>query len=223
MPANFPLGYARELASAEDSTSARPTDFSGRSARRRPRRNCGMMRRALAITEAGMARAMEVLTASKPGQRKEAALVGQDPDVGNSARRNRFRDFARRRIAREHNCRRRRSGVRSARARFRPAHREFAHHPRHFSARCDDRILRRPDANGRARTRQRSAAQALGHGQGGAGAGAEKDKAGRRWDDDSHAQFKDFSPTAVIQRKCAKGRQRRIFPRHRSRSRSRNS
>ncbi len=114
-------GCAREFSArlrertgvAENSGRVRPTDFSGRNAKPNPRRNCKQMRRALAITEKRLARAMEVLTA-RNSAREKTHLVRTHPDLGNSAGGNRFGDLARRRIASEHDRRRRRSGVRSA-------------------------------------------------------------------------------------------------------------
>ena len=69
VPANFPLGYARELAA--NKIRLQPTN--GLFWPEREAKNAEelrLMRRALAITEKGMARAMEVLRASKPKGRK---------------------------------------------------------------------------------------------------------------------------------------------------------
>ena len=41
VPANFPLGFARELEANKIRRSTRRAAFSGRSAKRRPKRNCG--------------------------------------------------------------------------------------------------------------------------------------------------------------------------------------
>lgn len=70
VPANFPLGFAQELAASKIRLRATNGLFW-------PEREAKtddelkMMRRALAITEAGMARGIEVLAASKPGVRKK--------------------------------------------------------------------------------------------------------------------------------------------------------
>src|ERR1700674_3004007 len=75
VPANFPLGYAQELAAHKIRLRATNGLFW-------PEREAKLdeelrqMRRALAITEAGMARAMEVLTASKPGPGKKLSWSG---------------------------------------------------------------------------------------------------------------------------------------------------
>ncbi len=69
VPANFPLGYARELAA--NKIRLQPTN--GLFWPEREAKNAEelrLMRRALAITEKGMARAMEVLRASKPKGKK---------------------------------------------------------------------------------------------------------------------------------------------------------
>ena len=69
VPANFPLGYARELAA--NKIRLQPTNglfWPEREAK--SAEELRLMRRALAITEKGMARAMEVLRASKPKGKK---------------------------------------------------------------------------------------------------------------------------------------------------------
>ena len=66
VPANFPLGFANELAASN--IRLRTTNglfWPGREAK--TEEELKQMRQALAITEAGMARAMEVLGASNPG------------------------------------------------------------------------------------------------------------------------------------------------------------
>ena len=70
--------------------------------------------RACRSPRSGLARAMEVLAASKAGPGRSCRLVGADSDFGNPARRNRLGDPARGRVAGEHDRGRRRSGVRSA-------------------------------------------------------------------------------------------------------------
>ena len=77
VPANFPLGYAQRTGGEQRFGCEPPTDFSGRSEKRKRDEELRLMRRALAITEKGMARAMEVLRASKPGPGKKLSLVGK--------------------------------------------------------------------------------------------------------------------------------------------------
>jgi Xaa-Pro aminopeptidase len=69
VPASFPLGYARELAAAK--VQLRTSDglfWPDRAAK--TDKELELMSRALRITEAGLARAMEVLKASRPGPGK---------------------------------------------------------------------------------------------------------------------------------------------------------
>src|SRR5437588_8942315 len=76
VPANFPLGYAQELAAKKIRLRATNGLFwPEREAK--SDEELRQMRRALAITEAGMARAMEVLMASKPGPRKKLSWSGR--------------------------------------------------------------------------------------------------------------------------------------------------
>jgi Xaa-Pro aminopeptidase len=76
VPANFPLGYAEELATHKIRLRATNGLFW-------PEREAKsddelrLMRRALAITEEGLARAMEVLGASKPGPGKKLSWSGR--------------------------------------------------------------------------------------------------------------------------------------------------
>ena len=76
VPANFPLGYAEELATHKIRLRATNGLFW-------PEREAKsddelqLMRRALAITEKGLARAMEVLAASKPGPGKKLSWSGR--------------------------------------------------------------------------------------------------------------------------------------------------
>jgi Xaa-Pro aminopeptidase len=76
VPANFPLGYAEELATHKIRLRATNGLFW-------PEREAKsddelqLMRRALAITEKGLARAMEVLGASKPGPGKKLSWSGR--------------------------------------------------------------------------------------------------------------------------------------------------
>jgi Xaa-Pro aminopeptidase len=76
VPANFPLGFAQELAAAN--IQLRTTNglfWPEREAK--TDEELKLMRRALQITEAGMARAMEVLKASKPGPAKKLMWSGK--------------------------------------------------------------------------------------------------------------------------------------------------
>ena len=76
VPANFPLGYANELASRK--IRVRPTNglfWPEREAK--SEEELRQMRRALAITEKGLARAMEVLAASKKGPGKKLTWSGR--------------------------------------------------------------------------------------------------------------------------------------------------
>ncbi|MCA1658477.1 MAG: hypothetical protein LC627_04165, partial [Verrucomicrobiaceae bacterium] len=70
VPANFPLGFAQELAASR--IRLRTTNglfWPEREAK--SDEELKLMRRALAITESGLARAMEVLAAAKPGAGKK--------------------------------------------------------------------------------------------------------------------------------------------------------
>ena len=76
VPANFPLGFAQELAASN--IQLRTTNglfWPEREAK--TDEELKLMRRALQITEAGMARAMEVLKASKPGAAKKLMWSGK--------------------------------------------------------------------------------------------------------------------------------------------------
>src|SRR3954468_5208052 len=76
VPANFQLGFAEELAASD--IKLRTTNglfWPEREAKTEA--ELKMMRRALQITEAGMARAMEVLKASKPGAGKKLKWSGK--------------------------------------------------------------------------------------------------------------------------------------------------
>ena len=76
VPANFQLGFARELAA----NKIRLQTTNGLFWPERETKNeaeLRLMRRALSITEAGMARAMEVLHAAKPGRGKKLAWAGR--------------------------------------------------------------------------------------------------------------------------------------------------
>jgi Xaa-Pro aminopeptidase len=76
VPANFPLGFAQELEASK--IKLRTTNglfWPEREAKTED--ELKQMRRALQITEAGMARAIEVLAASKPGAGKKLAWSGK--------------------------------------------------------------------------------------------------------------------------------------------------
>ena len=76
VPANFPLGYANEL--ARQRIRVRPTNGLFWPAREsKSEAELVQMRRALAITESGLARAMEVLKASKIGAGKKLTWGGR--------------------------------------------------------------------------------------------------------------------------------------------------
>ena len=76
VPANFPLGYAEELATQKIRVRATNGLFwPEREAKSED--ELKLMRRALAITEKGLARAMEVLAASKPGRGKKLSWSGR--------------------------------------------------------------------------------------------------------------------------------------------------
>jgi Xaa-Pro aminopeptidase len=76
VPANFPLGYAEELATHKIRVRATNGLFwPEREAKSED--ELRQMRRALAITEKGLARAMEVLAASKPGPGKKLSWSGR--------------------------------------------------------------------------------------------------------------------------------------------------
>jgi Xaa-Pro aminopeptidase len=65
VPASFPLGFAQELAGFWPEREAKTED------------ELKLMRRALQITETGMARGIEVLSASKPGAGKKLSWSGK--------------------------------------------------------------------------------------------------------------------------------------------------
>lgn len=76
VPANFPLGFAQELAASR--INLRTTNglfWPEREAK--SDEELKLMRRALSITESGLARAMEVLSASKPGAGKKLSWSGK--------------------------------------------------------------------------------------------------------------------------------------------------
>lgn len=77
VPQTFPLGLAQELEG--DKIRVQPTKenifFPEREAKTDD--ELKLMRRALSITEAGMARAMEVLAAARPGRGKKLELLGR--------------------------------------------------------------------------------------------------------------------------------------------------
>lgn len=76
VPANFPLSYAEELAIHKIRVRATNGLFwPEREAKSED--ELQLMRRALAITEKGLARAMEVLAASKPGRGKKLSWSGR--------------------------------------------------------------------------------------------------------------------------------------------------
>ncbi len=76
VPANFPLGYAKELATHKIRVRATNGLFwPEREAK--SEEELRQMRRALAITEKGLARAMEVLAASRPGPGKKLSWSGR--------------------------------------------------------------------------------------------------------------------------------------------------
>jgi Xaa-Pro aminopeptidase len=76
VPANFPLGYAEELSTQKIRLRAANGLFwPEREAK--SEEELKLMRRALAITEKGLARAMEVLAASKPGPGKKLSWSGR--------------------------------------------------------------------------------------------------------------------------------------------------
>lgn len=75
VPANFPLGYARELESKK--IRLQPADGLFWPAREaKSESELRLMRKALEITEAGMARGIEVLSRSKPGKREKLEWSG---------------------------------------------------------------------------------------------------------------------------------------------------
>ncbi len=76
VPANFPLGYARELESKK--IRVQPSNglfWPAREAKSEP--ELRLMRKALEITEAGMARGIAVLKRSKPGKGQKLEWSGQ--------------------------------------------------------------------------------------------------------------------------------------------------
>src|ERR1041384_5305007 len=76
VPANFPLGYAEELAA--NKIRVRATDgFFWPEREAKSDQEIEMMGRALRITEAGLKRAIEVLKASRPGSRKRLGWNGK--------------------------------------------------------------------------------------------------------------------------------------------------
>ena len=221
VPANFPLGYAEELAANKIRVRA-TNGFFWPEREAKSDKEIEMMGRALRITEAGLKRAIEVLKASKPGSGKRLRWNGKT--LTSEILRAEIDSAILRAggVPTEHDRRRRRSGVRSARARLRTAVRGFADHSRCFPARREDRIFWRHDPHGVARARERSAAETLGNGESRPSARAEKNEGRRRRHDNSQSHSGNFSPIAVFRPKCATAGGR-IFPRNRPRSRSGNS
>ena len=87
VPANFPLGYAEELAANKIRVRATNGLFwPEREAK--SEKEIEMIGRALRITETGLRRAIEILKASKPGARKAIALERQNADFRNAPRGN---------------------------------------------------------------------------------------------------------------------------------------
>ena len=76
VPANFPLGYAQEL-SANKIRLQTTNGLFWPEREAKTEDELRLMRRALAITEKGMARAMEVLRASKPARGKKLRWSGK--------------------------------------------------------------------------------------------------------------------------------------------------
>ena len=76
VPANFPLGYARALAAAKIQLRISDGLFWPERAAKSDQ-ELELMSRALRMTEAGLARAMEVLKASRPGPGKRLRWSGQ--------------------------------------------------------------------------------------------------------------------------------------------------
>ena len=75
VPANFPLGYARELESKN--VRLQPTnDLFWPEREAKSEAELRLMRKALEITEAGMARGIEVLKQSKPGKAQKLEWLG---------------------------------------------------------------------------------------------------------------------------------------------------
>jgi Xaa-Pro aminopeptidase len=76
VPANFPLGFAEEMAASKIRLrTSNGLFWPEREAKTEP--ELRLMRRALQITEAGMARGIEVLAASKPGAGKKLSWSGK--------------------------------------------------------------------------------------------------------------------------------------------------
>jgi Xaa-Pro aminopeptidase len=76
VPAKFPLGFARALSS--DKIHLQPTnELFWPERETKTESELGLMRKALAITQTGLARAMEVLAASQPGRGKKLIWSGR--------------------------------------------------------------------------------------------------------------------------------------------------
>ena len=76
VPASFPLGYARELASAKIKLRTTNGLYWPERAKKTDE-ELDLMSRALRITETGLARAMEVLKASRPGTGQRLHWAGK--------------------------------------------------------------------------------------------------------------------------------------------------
>ena len=174
------------------------------------------MRRALAITEKGLARAMEVLAASKTGPGKKLTWSGRTltseilrAEIDSAILRAGGLPANTIVAGGDQACDPHERGLR-------PAQGGFAHHPGYFSARRQERLLRRHDAHGRARPRQRGATAALGSGARRPGAGAQENEARRRWLETAQrgeaAFYRPRFPDG-----SAQGPAGGIFPRHRPR------
>ena len=203
VPANFPLGYARELAA--NKIRLRPTN--GLFWPEREAKNAEelrLMRRALAITEKGMARAMEVLRASKP-KGKKLVLVRQTADIGNSARGNRHPRFCAPAV-----CPQTRSWPEAIRLAIRT---NAALGPLLANSLIILDIFPRDAASGyfgdmtrtvvrgRASDKQRNLWETV---RDGPGNGVEENETGRGRTETAQRKSKNFSLTAVIRPKCAR-------------------
>ena len=212
VPANFPLGYAEELATQKIRVRATNGLFwPEREAKSED--ELRQMRRALAITEKGLARAMEVLAASKPGPGKKLTWSG--------------RTLTSEILRAEIDSAILRAGGLPANTIVAGGDQACDPHERGFGPLKADSLiildifprdatsglLWRHDADGRSRPRQRRATPALGNGARRPGAGAEENEARRRWIETAHR-----SEAAFHRPRLSDGSAGRpagwIFPRH---------
>ena len=202
VPANFPLGYAEELAANKIRVRA-TNGFFWPEREAKSEKEVEMMGRALRITEKGLTRAIEVLKASKPGAGKRLRWTGKT--------------LTSEILRAEIDSAILRAGGMPANTIVAGGDQACDPHERGYGPLYADSLIildifPRDAKSGYfgdmtrtvvARPRERSAAQALGNGESRPGAGVEENEARRRWDENSQGNPGIFRRHAVIRPKCA--------------------